>query len=242
MISSYIFPEDERSETVCKSIIDTLHEKGQLLDQWIAIHESMFGTDHDIPSAHAIHLSKLNHGVINTDTCNAARLLNSMICDAVDTAVREKIELEGGNSDDACVLVLQQDCHHHLRNVWIRAVVKHLSTDINKIMASDLSEIDYRYHVTTMFDAILRAVDKEFSLPDNYPKGHGMMLLHWLKLNHPGALLLPIVRTAGSCQDLACEGGAAFYWNRRYDGNQYTFIYTQSSYFLYSKILYRIFR
>jgi hypothetical protein len=91
-------------------------------------------------------------------------------------------------------------------------------------MASDLSEIDFRYCVTTMFDAILRALDKVFSLPANYPEGHGAMFLHWLKLNHPGALLVPVARTAGSHQDLACEGAAAVYWNRRYNGNQYTFI------------------
>jgi len=54
-----------------------------------------------------------------------------------------------------------------------------------------------------MFDAVLRAVDKEFSLPANYPKGHGAMFCHWLKSNHPGALLVPVERTAGSHQDLA---------------------------------------
>jgi hypothetical protein len=40
-----------------------------------------------------------------------------------------------------------------------------------------------------MFEAVLRAIDKEFSLPANYPKGHGDMFLHWLKRNHPGACL-----------------------------------------------------
>ena len=61
-----------------------------------------------------------------------------------------------------------------------------------------------------MFDSVLRAVDKEFSLPANYPKGHGDLFLHWLKLNHPGALLVPVQRTAGSR-----EGAAAVFWNRR---------------------------
>jgi hypothetical protein len=67
-----------------------------------------------------------------------------------------------------------------------------------------------------MFDAVLCAVDKEFSLPANYPKGHGDMFLHWLRMNHPGALLVPVQRTAGSRQDLAAEGAAAVFWNRRY--------------------------
>ena len=68
--------------------------------------------------------------------------------------------------------------------------------------------------MSTTFDAVLRAVDKEFSLPANYPKGHGAMFLHWLKLNHPDALLVPVGRSYGSRQDLAAEGAAAVYWNR----------------------------
>ena len=80
LISSCIFPEDEKSETICRSIVETLKEKTSLLDQWIVVHESMFGTNHDIPSAEAIHLSKLWDGIITTDTCNSARLLSSQTC------------------------------------------------------------------------------------------------------------------------------------------------------------------
>jgi hypothetical protein len=67
-----------------------------------------------------------------------------------------------------------------------------------------------------MFDSILRAINKEFSLPANYPKGHGDMFKHWLLKFHPGALLVPVTRTTGSRQDLAMEGAAAVYWNRQY--------------------------
>jgi hypothetical protein len=42
------------------------------------------------------------------------------------------------------------------------------------------------------------------------------MFLHWLRHHHPGALLVPVERTAGSRQDMAAEGAAAVYWNRRY--------------------------
>jgi hypothetical protein len=66
-----------------------------------------------------------------------------------------------------------------------------------------------------MFDAVLRAVDKEVSLPANYPKGHGDVFLHWLRVHNPGALLVPVQRTAGSRQDLAAEGAAAVFWNHR---------------------------
>jgi hypothetical protein len=60
-----------------------------------------------------------------------------------------------------------------MQNVWIRAVAKHLSSYLNKILASNLEAIDFRYLVSTMFEAVLRAIDKEFSLSANYPKGNG---------------------------------------------------------------------
>ena len=215
LISSCIFPEDERSETVSKAIIETLSDKAKLLDQWISVHQSMFVNDHDIPSANEIHLSKLNQGVITTDTCNSARLISCLLADAIRMAVEEKIQQNGDKPEDHTVIVLTQDCHHHLRNVWIEAVNKRLSSYLNEVLARDLSNIDFRLRVSTMFDAVLRAVDKEFSLPANYPKGHGDMFQHWLRHHHPGALLVPVQRTARSRQDTAAEGAAAVYWNRR---------------------------
>lgn len=114
-----------------------------------------------------------------------------------------------------------------MHNLWIGVVVKRLSTYLNEILPSDLSEIDFCYHVSTVLHAVLRAVDKEFSLPANYPKRHGSMLLQRLKLRHPGTLLVPVKRTAGSHQDLACEGAAAVYWNRRYENDPHIVIYSQ---------------
>lgn len=73
------------------------------------------------------------------------------------------------------VTVLTQDSHHHMRNVWIGAVTKRLSTYLNEILTCDLNAVDVCYQVSTMFDAVLRAVDKELSLPANYPKGHVCM-------------------------------------------------------------------
>ena len=57
---------------------------------------------------------------------------------------------------------------------------------------------------------------KKFSLPANYPKGHGDQFKHWLHMYHPGVLLVAVQRTSGSRQDLAVEGAAAVYWNRKY--------------------------
>ena len=54
-----------------------------------------------------------------------------------------------------------------------------------------------------MIDAVLQALDKEFRLMDNYPKGHGDKFNHWLNLDHPRYLLVPVARTSGSIQDLS---------------------------------------
>ena len=49
-----------------------------------------------------------------------------------------------------------------------------------------------------MMNAVLRSIDKEFSLPENDPKGHRDVFKHWMKKYHPGALLVPVCRTSGS--------------------------------------------
>eukprot|EP00957_Ditylum_brightwellii_P156172 11887431-Ditylum_brightwellii.AAC.1 len=65
-------------------------------------------------------------------------------------------------------------------------------------------------------DSLLRAVDKEFSLYTNYPKGHGDLFHEWIEHNYPGVLLLHVEQASGSHQDLAIEGAGAVYWNRRF--------------------------
>ena len=64
------------------------------------------------------------------------------------------------------------DCHNHMRNVLVKAAVSVLSVYLNKVLAEDLFNIDWRLRVSTMFDGILQAIEKEFSLPANYPKGY----------------------------------------------------------------------
>ena len=80
-LSSCIIPRDERSETICQAILDTLNDKTRYIDEWTVVHENMFGQDHSIPQGSEIHLSKLEGGLITTDTCNAARLLGRLLVD-----------------------------------------------------------------------------------------------------------------------------------------------------------------
>ena len=214
-MSSCIYPEDERSETICKAIIETIKEKALLLDKWRAVHEATFpDSTHDIPDSTSMSLTKAVRATVMTDTCNAARLEAELIVEEIRKAVKEKCEQDGIEAPD--LIAMTADCHNHMRNVWIGAITKRMSAYLNELLAADLDAIDFRYRVSTMMDAVLRAVDKEFSLPANYPKGHGDFFKHWLKQYHPGALLVPVTRASGSRQDLAVEGAAAVYWNRKY--------------------------
>ena len=113
-------------------------------------------------------------------------------------------------------VILEVDCWNHLRNVWLGGMTKELSKYLKVHLCEDLECIDSRLRVTPSIDMILRAVDKEFSLCANYPKGHGEIFHEWIEKNHPGALLIHVERTSGSRQDLCVEGAGAVYWNRIY--------------------------
>ena len=107
------------------------------------VHEKMFGDTHSIPSSSQINLSKLEGGLVNTDTCNGARLLAQLLVDAVDFAVEEKRALSGENDNHPnTIATMVQDCHNHMRNIWIKAVTHRLSSYLNKVLADDLNDVD----------------------------------------------------------------------------------------------------
>ena len=62
---------------------------------------------------------------------------------------------------------------NHLRNVWLGGMEKALTGHLNNVMHADLDVIDPRLWIQACISAIVRAVDKEFSLSANYPKGRG---------------------------------------------------------------------
>ena len=95
-------------------------------------------------------------------------------------------------------------------------MTKALSLYLKDELRSDLECIDPRLRVVPNIELILRAVDKEFSLCSNYPKGHGEIFRQWMDHNHPGVLLLHVERASGSRQDLCVEGAGAVYYNQKY--------------------------
>ncbi len=212
LLTTGIIPENEKSEELCKTILEVIADKGQLLDKWKQVHEELFGNDHDIPDSSELNVTKLaNHGVITTDTCNSARKLSRLLREAIAEKARQE-----GILDEDKIKVHQMDCHHHLRNVWIGAMNRILSKYLAELMKEDLGNIDPFLRVSTNFDTILRAVDKLFSLCCNYAKGSGELFLEWMREYHPDSFLLKLQRGVGSRQDFTVEGAGAIYMNRRY--------------------------
>ena len=109
---------------------------------------------HLIPTPDSISIDKLgNGGVVMTDTCNGAQKLRCILVDKIDSAQ-------------------DLDCMNHLCNVWIGGMEMSLSKYLNHMLQSNLGKIDSTLRVTTSVSAVIHAIDKEFSLFANYPKGH----------------------------------------------------------------------
>jgi hypothetical protein len=173
-----------------------------LTHRLIRLHEVMKNqfpdNSHSIPLPEQIDIQKLQHGgVITTDSCNQAQKVRCILCQLVDGA-------------------LDYNCMNHLRNVWFGGMEKTLTREPNLHLCASLDKIDPKLRVTTSMSAIIHAIDKEFSLLANYPKGHSKLFLEWIREYYPVALLLHVERAAGSRQDLCTEGSMAVYMNYPY--------------------------
>ena len=77
-----------------------------------------------IPSPDGIEIKKLGqNGLIMTDSCNAAQKARRLL----------RFEIGG--------LVFEMDCHHHLRNVWIKGMEKSVSVFLRVVLSDSLEQI-----------------------------------------------------------------------------------------------------
>ena len=150
-----------------------------------------------IPSPDGIDITKLHeHGMIMMDSCNVAQKARRLLQHQI-----------GGD-------IFEMDCHHHLRNVWIKGMEKSVSVFLRVVVSDSLEQIPVELRVTCIFTAIARAWDKFFSLCANYPKGQGEHFAAWLRVNKPGTALYHVVGAQGSRHDLCLEAAPAIYMNR----------------------------
>ena len=123
-------------------------------------------------------------------------------------------EDEGEDADiEEIEIAYETYCHHHIRNVWWNAINKYLTKHLKTKMADSFDEIDPRLRVQPNMQSILRAIDKCFSLPANYPKGEGQRFKHWMIKYHPDFPLYPVQRSNGARCDQILEGSVAVYMN-----------------------------
>jgi len=156
---------------------------------------------HLLPTESGININELGQlGTLTTNTCNNAQKQRHLL----------SLKIEGE--------VIEQDCHHLLRNNLAKAVEIALSGFLTVILRDSLNKIDSNLAVSTMFTPFARAYDKEFSLAANYPKGHGELFAEWwMKDNYPGALLFHVESTHGSCQDIIFTAALAISMNLCYN-------------------------
>ena len=214
----------ETSEQQVDDILERALARGAAkLTRLREVFEELFpGVPHDIPAANEIDISKLgNGGAVCSDNCNPAMKVKRLLKAEIQAAVEAKYDAAAWaalseEEKAAKRLVLEIDCWNHLRNTWLGAVTSALTGRLKENLKEEIDAIDFRLRVGTDMVMVLRAADKEFSLCANYPKGHGDLFREWMQRVHPKALLLHVIRTAGSRQDLAFDGSRALYLNRRY--------------------------
>ena len=149
---------------------------------------------HLLPHPNNIDFNKLVNGGIMTDTCHSARSTNKKLSMEVDGTTHNLL------------------CHNHLRNVWVKNVLKSLTEFLRAHLHGSLDEIAPELCVSPGFIGFAGAFDKMFSLCANYPKGMGEVFRQWMKDFHSGELLFHVERAvSGGCQDIASMVAMAIY-------------------------------
>ena len=109
----------------------------------------------------------------------------------------------------------EQYCHHHLHNVWFKAMEKSLTKNLNEILKDDLNKIESELRVNTSFLAIAHAYDKRHSCNANYVKGFGEdYIAPWLKKKKPKEPMYHVYNSQGLRHDLCLLAALAIYLNR----------------------------
>ena len=101
---------------------------------------------------------------MTTDTCATAQKFKRLLQEAI-----EKASKEAGVPENQ-IHVFQADCWHHLRNVWIGAVVAALSQHLLGVLAKSLEQLPAMYRVNTDISRLMIATEKYFGRQANYVK------------------------------------------------------------------------
>ena len=89
-----------------------------------------------------------------------------------------------------------------------------VSSYLKQELESDVLEIDGELIISTNIEGLVRAVDKEFFLTANYPKGKGDQFKNWIVKHYPGSLFLNVNKLSGGRYDVCFESVGSIYMNR----------------------------
>ena len=168
-LSSAIFAADGTAESGVAAVQRTFREARDLLQNWRDVTRRLFPDNPELldqlPDPIKLTLARLAAGGwLMTDTCNTAQKFRRLL--------REIIEAEGkeaGMTPDE-INVYEADCWHHLRNVWIGAVVLKLGKHLAEVLSKDLDAIPFMLRVTTDVTNLGMATEKYFGIQANYVK------------------------------------------------------------------------
>lgn len=184
-----VLENGETADAVRDTVLTTIQESGDLLTGLTEVIEREHPEYiHNIPKSHEMTIGKLYDGFVTTDTCPAATKFNHSMQDSV---------IKG--------------------NIWFKAVVTRLSKYLNEALEEHLSQFDPEDRIGTGMDNLVRLCEKYFGLQGNYAKGDGDRFQDYMEKNHPGVILLPLLRAcSGARFDICIEGAAAIFWNRQF--------------------------
>lgn len=170
-LSSVIVAFDGTVESKMVAIEQAFVKCRNLLRNWREVMDAMFPNFQDLVAQIPLPI-KLTRACLHnkcwtmTDTCNTPQKFRRLLRGVIIRLAKE----ENSDITEEEMNVLETDCWHHLRNVWLTAVVTQLGQYLSEVLKEDLETIHFSIRVTTDVNHVLMASEKCFCLQANYVK------------------------------------------------------------------------
>ena len=130
------------------------------------------------PDPENIGLHRLGDGMmLMSDTCNGARAAKRVLQTLIESSVEEfhgaQWATMGAAEKEQAKLVIVADCHAHMRNILIGAMIPAMAAELKSRFADSLEGFSSFERVSFDVHQLVRAVFKEFHHNGDYAKGHG---------------------------------------------------------------------
>ena len=106
-------------------------------------------------------------------------------------------------------------CHGHIRNFIIKGMMNAATEKLKLLLEDDLSEFSSFERMSVNAMDLILAAYKEFHPGGAYAKGKGREFLAWVKAHFPKEMWIPILRAAGSRQDMSFDGAVPLFADRK---------------------------